>query len=144
MRPRRVARPGLPGRNVAENSSLRGDSRPSSNRDMAADSGLAREDCAVPHSHRSRNADLRHQKAFLADAHVVGNVHEVVDFGAAPHYGVVNAAAIDSRVGADLDVVADDAATDVRNFLMAAIAKDVAEAVGANASSGMHDRPRAD
>ena len=68
--------------------------------------GLAREDHAVLDARRAGDADLRHDQAQRADPHVVPDVHEVVDLRAGADHGVVDAAAIDRRVRADLDVVA--------------------------------------
>src|SRR5207237_360552 len=129
MRTRRITRPRFAGRDVAEDASLRGETRPSPDREVAADSGLARQDRPVANCYRTCNSDLCHQQAFLANAHVVGDVNEVVDLSSVANDGVVDAAAVDGGVGANLDVVTDDTAADVRNLLVRAIPKHVPEPV---------------
>src|SRR4051812_42659449 len=94
---------------------------------MTADPGLPRQYRTVPNDHRSGDADLRHDQALLADPYVVGIVHQVVVFVSFSTHGVVDAAGVDGRVGADLDVIADDAAPDVLVFLVRAILKTVAK-----------------
>ena len=84
------------------------------------------------------DADLRHEQAEPADPHVVRDVHEVVDLRPRADHRVVDAAAIDRRVRADLDVVLDDAPADVRDLRVRAVAEHVAEAVGPEPRAGVH------
>ena len=58
--------------------------------------------------------------AAAADADIVGDLHEIVDLGAFADDRVGHRAAIDRGVGADLDIVLDDDAADLRNALRAA------------------------
>ena len=51
-----------------------------------------------------------------ADPHVVRDLHEIVDLRPRADDRVVDAAAVDRRVRADLDVVLDEAAADMRNL----------------------------
>ena len=44
------------------------------------------------------------------------DMHEIIDFGAFADHGVADAAAVDGGAGADLDVVVDDDAADLRNL----------------------------
>src|SRR3954470_7075047 len=144
MRTGRVAGPGLAGRNIAEHTCLRGHRRALADRVVSAHAGLPRDNAAILDAHRSRDPDLRHDEAEAPDPTVVRDVHEIVDLRAGANHGVVDAAAIDRRVRANLDVVFDDATTDVRNLVMAATAKNVTEAVGAKPRAGMHDYPLTD
>ena len=66
------------------------------------------------------------------------DVHEIVDFGTAADDRIIDAAAIDCRVGTDLYVVADDATPNVRDFPVRPFAKHVAETVAADPRSRMH------
>ena len=115
-------RPRLARRDVAEHAGLR---RRSARRApmvvWPVHARLARDDHAVLRaSHEPAIAHLRHDQAQPADAHVVRDVHEVVDLRARADHRVVDAAAVDRRVRADLDVVLDDAAADVRESSRAA------------------------
>ena len=69
---------------------------------------------------------------------VVGDLHEVVDFGAFADDGGAKRAAVNRHVGADFNVVVNDNLADLRNFSVDAAVRDVAKAVGAN------DRARVD
>src|SRR5438045_2248860 len=106
---------------------------------MTADPRLSGEDRAITDGDRAGYPYLRHQQAFFADANVVSDVHEVVDFGAVAHYRIVDASAIDRSVRSDLHIVADDAATDVLDFLVGSVAKYITEAVTADSRSRMHE-----
>src|SRR3982750_2391242 len=64
---------------------------------------------------------LRHDQTLLADPHVVRDVHEIVDLRSVSNDGVVDASAIDGRIRPYLDVVADDAAPDVRDLPVPAV-----------------------
>ena len=86
-------------------------------------------------------AMIRHS---TPDPHVVRDLHEVVDLRAGADHRVVDAPAVDRRVRADLDVVLDDAAADVRNLQMLAVALHVAEAVGPDPRAGVNRHAVAD
>ena len=79
-----------------------------------------------------------------ADDAVVADLAEIIDLGSLADHGVANAAAIDPRAGADLDIVMDDDAADLRNLGMALGAEQIAEAVLADIASGMDDDAVAD
>src|SRR6266487_1788078 len=101
---------------------------------------------AVPDREMIRDPRLRHDEATRADAHVMGDVDEIVDLRARPDHGVVHAAAVDARIGADLDVVPDEAPPHVGNLAVrfAAGAGDVAEAVAPEHRAGVHDHALAE
>ena len=109
---------------------------------MSADPDLSGEYRAVTNRNRAGNTYLRHQQALLPNADVVRDVDEVVDLGAVADDGIVDAPAIDRRVGTNLDIVANDAPPDVRDFLMCAIAKDVTEPVAADPGARVHECTR--
>src|SRR5512145_1378304 len=75
--------------------------------DVAVDHGRAA-DRAVPADARASG-----DRAVRADAHVVADLDLVVELHALLDYGVVQCPAVDSGVGADLDVVADAYAADL-------------------------------
>jgi hypothetical protein len=104
---------------------------------MVGDADLSAQRASVLDDDRAGEADLRREQTILADAAVVRDVDEVVDLGAGADERVADAPAVDCRVGADLDVVADQAAPDVWNLLVPAVAKDVPEAVRPDAGPGV-------
>src|SRR5262245_25983246 len=85
------------------------------------------------------DADAAGNRGMRADAHVVPDLDLVVELHALLDHGVVERAAVDGRVGADLDVIADAHAPDLRNFYPPAIRGRDAEAVGADHGPGMDD-----
>ena len=109
-----------------------------------ASAGLPRDDDPIAQARRTGDANLRHDQAEFPDRAVVSDLHEVVDLGAGADDRVVDAAAIDRRVGADLDVVVDDAPADVRNLLVSALREDVAEAIAADPGARVRDDAIAD
>jgi hypothetical protein len=105
---------------------------------------LASEHAPIPDVRRAGDPDLCHQQAALPDAHVVSDLHEVVDLGPRTDHGVVDAASVDRRVRTDLHVILDHAASDVRNLVVPPVAKNVAESIGAKSHAGMHDHAPTD
>src|SRR5262249_26303118 len=88
----------------------------------------------------ARDADAGHQQAPLADANVVPHVHEVVQLCPPSHHRIVHAAAVDGGVGADLDIILDDADADVRNAVMSSGIRKVPEPVSPDHCPGLeHD-----
>src|SRR5207248_11318772 len=121
LRPQKLAvvARGVAGRRRARvdapaHASLHRDARPAPDRHMVGKAGLPRQEHVVLDVGAARDPGLTGDQTAGPDAAVVADLHEVVDLRPRPHDGVVHAAAIDGRVGADLDVVADDAAPDLR------------------------------
>ena len=73
------------------------------------------------------------------DADVVADLHLIIDLGAFADDGVVHGAAIDGRIGADLDIVLDDDATDLHDLDHAARAWRITKAVLADTRAIMDD-----
>src|SRR5690606_30519796 len=115
VRARRVTRPGLARRYVAEDAGLRSEPRPGPYGMMSAHSHLSGEDAAVADLHRSRDPHLCHDQTEPSDAHVVRYVHQVVYLRSRAHHGVVHAPPVERRVGTNLHIVLDDAAAHVWN-----------------------------
>ena len=88
--------------------------------------------------------DLRDHQAMLADGHVVGDLHQVIDLGAPADDRRAQRAAIDGHVGADLHVVADDHVADLRHFAVHAAVLHVAEAIRADHRAGVDAHAVAD
>src|SRR5881409_3170163 len=113
---------------------------------MIRDSRLSGDDHVVLHLHAAGDSRQCHDQAARADPYVVGDVYEVVDLGARPDHGIVHTAPVDARVRADLDVIPDETAPDMRNLAvrLAVLAGDVAEAVAAEDCPRMDDHPLAE
>ncbi len=137
----RVPRPRFASRNVAKNSRLRRDARAIANRYVAGDPRLAGDHTSVSDVRRTRNSNLRHDEAGAADADVVPDLNQVVDLRARANQSIVDAAAIDRRIGANLHVVTNDASADMRNSEVGAAGEDIAEPVCGNPCTCMDHYP---
>ena len=93
---------------------------------------------------RAGDADLGDDHAMPADDHVVGDLDQIVDLGALADHRVAAGAAVDRGVGADLDVVLDDDAADLRHLQVPLRSHGEAEAVLPDAHAGMEDDAVAD
>ena len=74
-----------------------------------------------------------------ADLAVVADLHQVVDLGARADARRLEGAAINRRAGADLDVVADLDAAQLRHLDVLAVLKTIAETIGAEHGVGVDD-----
>src|SRR5690242_2397165 len=131
----RIPGPRLSRGNVTEDARLRRKRHAITDRMMSTDPHLSRQNASIAHVYRPCDPHLRHDETSPPDAHVVRDVDEVVDLRSRTDHRVVDAAAIDRRVGADLHVVTNDAMSYVRHLLMCAIAEYVAEAVASESRS---------
>src|SRR4051794_31731130 len=105
MRSGRISAPRLARGYVAERTGLRSQRRSLPDRAVAIDADLSRDHAAILDASRARNANLRHDETEPPDPAVVRDMNEVVDLSARADHRVIDAAAIDRRVRADLDVV---------------------------------------
>jgi hypothetical protein len=85
---------------------------------MTGNSRLAGDHATVLDARGTGDPNLRDYEAEPADADVVADLHQVVDLGAGAYHGVVHTSPVDGSVGADLDVVVDDASPDVPDLLV--------------------------
>ena len=115
-----------------------------SDRQMIGNSDAATELNAVAERHRAGQPDLAGDQAAAADADVVRDLHEVVDLGAFADDRVGHRAAIDGGVGADLDVVLDDDAADLRQPLGRTRPGNEAESLAPDLGTAEDDHPVAD
>ena len=74
-----------------------------------------------------------------ADMHVVRHLYLVVELHTLLDHGVVQRAAVDGGIGADLDMIADDHTADLLNLQPPACIHRKAETVGTDHRAGMHD-----
>src|SRR5262245_36240670 len=105
---------------------------------MAVDHRRAADGDVPPDIRAAPAADAAGDGAVRADAHVVADLNLVVELDALLDHGVVERAAVDRGIGADLDVVADAHRADLRNLHPAAFLAGDAEAVGADDDPGVH------
>jgi hypothetical protein len=66
-----------------------------------------RRPCSAADAGAAGHADAARHRGVRADVHVVADLDQVVELDAVVDHGVVERAAVDAGVGADLDVVAD-------------------------------------
>src|SRR5688500_15748157 len=62
----------------------------------------AHQDAVLEHS-RAGEPSLACNQAVAANTAIVADLHEIVDLGALPYHRVAKGAAVDGRIGADLD-----------------------------------------
>ena len=140
----RKSRPALAGRNVMHQPRSGGKLCTASDRQMIGNSGAATELNAVAERHRTGQPDFSGDHAAAADADIVGDLHEVVDLGALADDRVGHGAAIDGGVGADLDVVLDDDAADLRQPLGRTRPGDETEPLAPDLGAAENEHPVAD
>src|SRR5690606_6646019 len=94
--------------------------------EMAEDARAAADPAATPDARAAGDADAAGDCAALAQLHVVRDLDEVVELAAVADDRVVERAAIDGAVRADLDIVADHDAAELGNLLPALLRVDEA------------------
>src|SRR6185436_6255343 len=113
--------------------------------DVTDHAGLGAHHHVVAQLRRASDAALGNDDAVPADHHVVGDLHEVVDLGALADHRVRQRAAVDGRIGADLHIVTDHDAADLRHLQAPfGAAHGKAEAVLADARASVDDDTVAD
>ncbi len=85
---------------------------------MVVHADLAAQHDEIAEPRRTGNTDLTDDDTMAADLHVVGDLHEIVDLRALTDHRVEHMAAVDRGIGADLHIVLDDDAADLRNLGM--------------------------
>ena len=88
---------------------------------VASHAYLAGEDDILPNMGRACEADLGTEQSVLADRRAVTNLNQVVDFDAASDSRFAHAGPVDTGIGLDLNTVANDYRTGLRDFFPAAI-----------------------
>src|SRR5207237_8906201 len=83
---------------------------------VADDADLASQDHALSELGRSADAALRDEQAERTDFHVVRDLHQVVDLGAAADDSLAQSRSVDAGAGADRDVVFDAHDPGLRNL----------------------------
>ncbi len=127
-----------------------GDQRAGRDMHAVGERQVAEDDRAA--AHRAAGADFRAagdadaagHRGMCADPHVVADLDLVVELHAILDHRVVERAAVDGRVGADLDIVADEYAASLGDLDPGLPILREAEAIGADHRARMHARARAD
>jgi len=101
----REATHGRVGRDLRNHPGLGADPSPVSHGKMAPDRAVPGQNDVVTDPGASGHDNATHDQASFAQMRVVPDVDEVIDLGTLPDHRVVDAAAIDTRVRPDLDVV---------------------------------------
>src|SRR5271165_1572155 len=100
----------------------RGDHAEAGDHDVVGDRQMSRytdqpaDHAALADRRAARDARARGDRRVRADGHVVSDLYLVVELDAVLDDGVVDCAAINRRVGADLDVIADVHGADLRHL----------------------------
>src|SRR5580698_8417207 len=92
---------------AAEHAGLSAENHARADVRVVANAHLSRQHSALAHRARSADTGSHHQDHILADVAVVANVYQVVDLRPAADARLGQRAAINGRIGADLDVVLD-------------------------------------
>src|SRR3989338_8788065 len=111
---------------------------------MSQNTRTAANPAITPDGSAAGNADTSGDRGMRADAHVVRNLNLVVQLHSVLDHRVVQRAAVDGGVRADLDIIADHHAADLRNLDPAPLVHRDAETVRTDHRAGMRDQVVAD
>jgi len=104
---------------------------------MADDTHLAAENTVVADLDTAGDADLGNQKAVRANVGIVADGNQVAHFCTVTDDGIAESAAVDGTVGADFDIVFDENAANLGDFVMNAAVGGIAETILADYGAGM-------
>ena len=99
---------------------------------MAGEPGLPSHHDKIAEPGAARDADLTGQNAAATENDIVPDLHQIINHRARADHGIVSGAAVDRRVGADIDIVADDDPPELRDL-------DRAARIGREAEPGLAD-----
>ena len=111
---------------------------------MAGQPGLTAQGNEVVEARASRDTRLSDNDAATTNLHVVPDLYQIINLAARADHGIGSGTAVDRRIGADLDIVADDDTAELRNLEMAFASHGVAEAILADPRAGVDRHPIAD
>jgi hypothetical protein len=101
--------------NIAHDAALSRNTCPGAKRQMTGNTGLARQDDMIAKPGATGNSCLRDHNAISAKLHVVSDLNQIIDHGAAANDRIRTSTAIDRGVRSDLHVVFDDHSAELRN-----------------------------
>src|SRR6266516_2671574 len=96
---------------------------------MPGDTDLPGQSHVVAQSRAPGNADLGHKNAMLPYNHVMGDLNEVIDFGAFTDDRRTQGRTINRYIRADFHIVMNDHVANLRHFSVYALVQDIAEAI---------------
>ena len=140
----RKAAPTHAGGNVGHHSGLGSKYRTLTDRHMVGNADLTGQHGEVANCHAAGDTDLRDNQAMAADRNVVSDLHEIVDLGSLTDDRVAGGAAVDRGTGANFDLMLDNHAPGLRNFLMAVARGQKTKSILPDAYARMNDHPVAD
>ncbi len=122
-------------RHVGHDTGFGTDTCPGADAQMACQAHLARQHDLILQDCGAGYARLGDDDTGLTDADVVADLHQIIDPGAGADHGVLQRAAVDGGVGADLHIVLDQHAAELRDGMEAVRGDGEAEAVLADAGA---------
>src|SRR6185437_7331513 len=140
----RGAHHALARRDIAHDAGLRADARAAADGEVARQSPLRGDDDVIAEPRAAGNARLGNQHATASYPHVVPDLHQIINHRAGADHRIGSGAAVDRGVGADLHVILDDDAAELRHFDEALGIHGKAEAVLAQAHARVEPDARAD
>src|SRR5439155_9777140 len=111
---------------------------------MAGKPGLSSDHDKIANLCAAGNPNLSGHDATPAKNDIVPDLHQIIDHRARTDHGVVSGAAIDRRVGADIDIIADDHPPELRDLDRPPGVRREPESGLADAHTGMQHDARAD
>ena len=103
---------------------------------MATDHHVTADGCTTG------DANLRNQDAVLSHCDIVGNLDEIVDFGALFDEGLTECRTVDRYIRSQLNVIFNDDTAELGDLMVSALMLHVSEPVGSNYGSTVHDHSR--
>src|SRR5207249_3025588 len=129
---------------AGQDSGLSADRRPVPDARLLTDAHLSPKHDVVADLRASGDAGLGRDNTVAPDLHVVGDLNEVVNLGPLADYGGPKRATVHGGVASDFDVILNDGLPELRELVITALGKNVAEAVGPDYDAGVKDYAVAD
>ena len=143
-RPGRYARKSLSIRHIARQTRHCGHYRTVAYLKVAGDADLTRKHDKIAKLGAARYANLSDNQATASNPHIVADLNQVIDLAAGANDRIRTAASINRTVCADLNIVFDDHASELRHLRVPFGARRKTVAVLANANARMKIYPRTD
>jgi hypothetical protein len=124
--------------------SVAGENRAVGDPDVPRDGAHAADLAVSAHDRAAGHADHGRHDGVGSDADVVSDLDEIVELDPVFDHGVLDRAAVDARVGPDIDIVADADASQLGDPVPALAVVGVAEPVGSEHRTRMDDDPPTD
>ena len=113
-------------------------------RQVAKNTGATAYRAVGPNVGTARHTHATRHRGILANAHVMPNLDQVVEFDAVLDHSVGQGAAVNAGIGADLHIVANAHSAELLDLLPPTLVRRETEAVCADHRSRMNDAPLPD